>query len=183
MSRSIPQSLARIRLELTRGVVTCALAALPISHPAGVLQAQRRSTVAASARTDLRYAIHFEGVGAEGVDDIWRGRIEGPASGEIMLLVEYRGRPVDAAGPVWPVRVMAFVTADNPAQSFLAQMSGTIDWRSGDVQLRGQVSDGWMKGATVEQAFRLDGREFDGKGTLKLEPMPGTQLAGRPAKP
>jgi hypothetical protein len=170
MSRSILQSMARIRPALARGVVTCALVALPVG--AAAITAQARTAGATSAirnQAALRYAVRFEGVGAEGVDDIWRGRLGGGTSGEITLRVEYRGAPMGVAEPKWPVRVMAFVAADDPSKSFLAESDGTLDWTAGAMQLEGRVSAGWMKGASVEQTLRLDRAQLDGAGSLRLE--------------
>jgi len=170
MNRSTSKSIARIRSELTRGVAACALITLPVTPAArfvGSLPPQ--TSVASLTRTEVRYSVQFEGVGAEGVDDVWRGPLARATPGEITLRVEYRGVPRDVARPVWPVRVMAFVAADDPAKSFLAETDGTLDWHTGTMELTGRVSEGWMNGASVQQTLTLDPKHLDGEGVIRLE--------------
>ena len=175
MERSILTSVVRTRPALARGVVAGVLIALPVTLAAAVLGMRAHPAPPAGAaaapgrRAELRYAVQFEGVGAEGIDNIWRGPLGGATRGEITLRVEYRGAPADVARPVWPVRVMAFVAADDPTKSFLAETDGTLDWDTGAMQLIGRVSEGWMKGARVEQTLRLDRTRFDGAGALRLD--------------
>jgi len=156
--------------RLSRSLVALALAALPIASLAGLVRAQHSGSAAApTRRAQLEYEVIFQGVGAEGTDDVWRGPLRGSAAGEITIRVEYRGRPMDAAQPVWPVRVFAFVANDDPSRSFLAEEEGVLDWTTGILELSGRVTEGWMKDAVVEQTVRLDRRQFDGAGVLRLE--------------
>jgi hypothetical protein len=156
--------------RLSRSLVALALAALPIASLAGMVRAQHSGSAAAPAkRAQLEFGVSFQGVGAEGTDDIWRGPLRGSTAGEITIRVEYRGRPIDAAQPVWPVRVFAFVAHDDPSRSFLAEEEGTLDWTTGTLELSGRVTEGWMKDALVEQTVRLDRSQFDGAGVLRLE--------------
>jgi hypothetical protein len=170
MKRSILHSVARIRPEIARGVMACALVALPGTPVVTDTGARAASSSVASAReAELGYTVRFAGVGAEGIDHIWRGPLGADSPGEITLRVEYRGIPSDAARPVWPVRVMAFVSTDDLARSFLAESDGTLNWTSGVMQLSGRVSEGWMKGASVRQTLRLDRNQFGGTGALRLD--------------
>jgi hypothetical protein len=168
MKRLILNPIARLRPELTRGVVACALIALPVTPTATIVGAQPAVVSASGSRAELRYTVRFEGVGAEGVDDVWRGPLAGATPGEVTLRVEYRGAPADVARPVWPVRVMAFVAADDPTKSFLAETDGTLDWRTGAMQLTGRVSEGWMNGASVQQTLTLDRKRLGGEGVIRL---------------
>jgi len=172
MEPSILKSTARIRPAMARAVATCALIALPATPTAPIVATHPPGAAsigpAALGAATLRYTIRFEGVGAEGVDNIWRGPLGDDMPGEITLRVEYRGAPMDVARPVWRVRVMTFVAADDPTKSLLAESQGVLDWDTGSMQLTGYVSEGWMKGASVEQTLRLDRTHFDGSGVLRV---------------
>ena len=176
MKRSIMQPMALVRPALARGVVVFALLALPASPVTTAVGARPTNGSAASAgQAELGYSVDFEGVGAEGIDNIWRGPLGAATPGEITLRVEYRGAPMDVARPVWPVRVMTFVAADDPTKSLLAETDGTLDWHKGIMQLAGRVSEGWMKGANVEQTLRLDRTQLDGVGTLRVDLIMATR--------
>lgn len=169
MKRSILMAMARIRPELTRGVAACALLALPFSPEATIVDAHRTGASASPGQEwELRYTVRFQGVGAEGIDNIWRGPLGAATPGEITMRVEYRGAPMDVSLPVWRVRAMTFVAADDPTKSFLAESVGILDWSTGAMRLTGHVSEGWMKGTSVEQTLRLDRTQFDGDGSLRL---------------
>jgi len=163
------------RSRQAAAVVVCIAAALSASAcgwpPAQRSQRQqapeaRPSSFAAPA--PVSFALHFDGVGAEGIDNIWSGRLLDPEAGEVVLRVEHRGPEMDRAKPVWPVRAIVTVAADDPRRSFAADLDGTLDWTDGSLRLQGAVSEGWMKGAPVEQLVALDRTEFDGRGTLSL---------------
>jgi hypothetical protein len=134
------------------------------AHHAGTAHAAAKP----AERVELRYTARFAGVGAEGVDNIWVGPLGGPTSGEITLRVEHRGAEADRARPVWPVRVIAFVAADDASASFAADLDGTLDWTTGTMQVSGVVSEGWKAGTPVEQTFRFDPVHLDGEGSLRV---------------
>jgi hypothetical protein len=119
-------------------------------------------------RINLAFTARFDGVGAEGIDNIWTGKVLGSEPGEIVIRVEHLGPEVDRAKAVWPVRAIVTVAADNPLWSFAADMDGTLDWPAGSLRLQGKITEGWMKGAPVQQVVTLDRVEFDGAGTLSL---------------
>jgi len=159
MTHSILRTLARGRTALAGGAVACALMAFP----------DMRGVRADADRVEIGFTVRFEGVGAEGADDIWRGPVGGNAPGEITIRVEYRGEAMRVSDPVWPVGVIAFVAADDPMKSFAAEAEGTLDWSTGAMRVVGRVSDGWMKGALFEGSLRIDPRQLDGAGTLRLD--------------
>jgi hypothetical protein len=169
MLRSREQSRGRGGSKLMRGAIAGSMIALAAWSVAGLEVHTARAAAVMARQAEMRYKVHFEGVGAEGVDNIWRGPFLGYTSGEITLRVEYLGAPADASHPVWRVRAMTFVAADDPARSLLAETEGTVDWRSGAMQLVGHVSDGWMRGATVDQVLHIDRIQLDGTGVLRLD--------------
>jgi hypothetical protein len=124
------------------------------------------STLAAPAT--LAFTLGFDGVGAEGIDNVWRGELRTPEPGEIVLRVEHLRPEVDRAKAVWPVRAIVTVAADDPRRSFAADLDGTLDWTDGSLRMSGTVSEGWMKGAPVQQLVTLHRTAFDGAGTLSL---------------
>ena len=169
MQRRMMQPMTRRWPKLARGLAACALFALPTTPMAPDAAARPTKAPASSVeQPQLAYTVAFDGVGAEGIDDIWRGPLGGATRGEITLRVEYRGGPMEVARPAWPVRVLTFVAADDPTRSLLAETSGTLDWDSGIMQLAGLVTEGWMKGARVEQTLRLDRTRFDGVGSMRV---------------
>ena len=58
-----------------------------------------RSTVAAPPDT-LAFEVEYAGVGAEGVDLIWRGIATGPVPGMVTIRLEYAGAAEERAMPV-----------------------------------------------------------------------------------
>lgn len=167
MQRRMVQPMTRSWPKLARGLAACALFALPFT-PMAPDAAARAAAAPSIEQPQLAYTVDFDGVGGEAIDDVWRGPLGGATRGEITLRVEYRGGPMDVARPAWPVRVLTFVAADDPTRSLLAETSGTLDWESGIMQLAGRVSEGWMKGARVEQTLRLDRTRFDGVGSMRV---------------
>jgi hypothetical protein len=145
------------------------------SHPASQ-QAARAGLAAPDDRIDLAFTAHFDGVGAEGIDNfIWSGKLLGAEGGAVVLRVAQLGAPADRTRAVWPVRALVTVATDDPLGSFAANMDGTVDWAAGSMRLTGTISDGWMKGTPVHQLVTLDRVEFDGAGTLAIELTPATR--------
>jgi hypothetical protein len=138
-------------------------------HPIERLEARAvADTSVSSEQIEMSYTLRFDGVGAEGVDNIWTGSMVGAPHGEITLRVAHRGPEVDRAKARWPVTAIVFVAADDPRESFAAELQGTLDWTTGRMRLSGGITEGWMKGAAVWQNVELDPREFDGAGTLTV---------------
>jgi hypothetical protein len=176
MSPVFASSIARLRARTALVAGVAGLAALVIA-----LTGFRRTItvpslgphagvppVPATERVTLAYTARFAGVGAEGVDNVWVGRLSGPTPGEITLRVEHLGAEAERAKPVWPIRVLTFVAADNVSRSFAADLTGTLDWRTGTMRLSGTVNEGWRSGAPAEQVVRIDPVAYDGQGTLDV---------------
>jgi len=164
------QSTARKYSKLTLGVLAC-VALAPMAAQRAI-SPRGQSALASALPTryaEFRHHLRFEGVGAEGIDNIWRGAMGGAEPGEITLRVEYRGAPMDVSRPLWPVRVMTFVAADDPAHSFLAETEGTLNWNTGKLELNGSVTEGSMKGAAVAQTVHFDRSQLDGSGSIRID--------------
>jgi len=125
-------------------------------------------TAAAPGHVELGFSLQFEGVGAEGIDDIWRGKLAGPVAGEVMIRLEVLAPASEPARPRWPVHAIVFVAADDAARSFVAELDGTIDWRSGEMRLSGVVTGGWMAGSPIGDTAQIDPARLDGDGTLRI---------------
>jgi hypothetical protein len=76
------------------------------------------------------------------------------------------------------VHAIVFVAADDAARSFVAELDGTIDWRSGAMRLSGVVTDGWMAGSPIGETAQINPAELDGDGTLRVGTI-GVASAGR----
>ena len=129
------------------------------------------TSVTAPERLQLGFSLDFEGVGAEGTDNIWRGQLAGSLGGEVMIRLELRTPASESARPVWAVHALVFVAADEAAKSFVAELDGTMDWRSGAMRLSGVVTDGWMAGAPIGETGQIDPARLDGDGTLRIGSM------------
>ena len=157
----------------TAGIISLVgLAAPAATHaePAAAIQ-PAHSTVAVPDRLELGFSLDFEGVGAEGIDNIWRGQLAGPLRGEVMIRLELRAPASESARPVWPVHALIFVAADDAARSFVAELDGTMDWRSGAMCMSGVVTDGWMAGSPIGETGHIDPAQLDGHGTLRIGSM------------
>jgi hypothetical protein len=120
--------LTRTRLTM---LGTAALVALSSAGLVGL----RRPTL---RPTNLDFTVHYDGRGAENLDDIWRGELDDPEAGRIAIRIE---RPAPG-----PMHAFVFVSHDNVARSFGAEVRGdTTD--SGTVHLRGTIDVGTATGA------------------------------------
>ncbi len=152
-SRSISRRIALLVLGAGLTVSVAALAA-----GAG------RATAAATAIVrpappdlpdTLAFEVEYAGIGAEGIDLIWRGEAGGPVPGRVTIRMEYAGGAEDRAMPVWPVNVWLFYSADNYRSSFAAELSGSMNWRTGELRVSGLVSDGPRRLVPLEQRIQL----------------------------
>lgn len=110
-----------------------------------------------------------------GADLVWRGTAS-PGAGSVTIRVEYAGTADRHGLAVWPVQVWVFVAAADEADSFSAELSGGLDWRTGVMLVSGLVTDGPRAGAPVEQTLRLQGPQLAGTLTLRF-----VRLSGQPA--
>jgi hypothetical protein len=167
MSPFLSPTITSAGARATSAVCTLAIAAVALA-----LTAFRYTPPApdapAAERVELRYTARFDGVGAEGVDNVWVGELSGSTPGEITIRVEHLGAEADRARAVWPVRVLTFVAADDAARSFAADLDGVLDWTTGTMQVSGTIDVGWRAGAPVEQTFHLDRVQYDGRGALRV---------------
>src|SRR5262245_19020901 len=100
------------------------------------------SQPAATLADSFAFEVEYGGVGAGRVDQVWRGRVTGPTPGAVTIRVEYAGAPADRSMPVWPVNAWLFFSADDLRSSFAAELSGSMNWGSGELRVTGLVSDG-----------------------------------------
>ena len=91
------------------------------------------------------------------------------------IRLEHLGSEMDRAKAVWPVHALVFVAADDASKSMITDASGTLDWRTGALTMKGTVTDGYRKGSTIEETVKLDARTLAGSGSLRFE----SELAAR----
>jgi hypothetical protein len=89
--------------------------------------------------------------------------------------MEYAGSDLDRAMPVWPVNAMVFFSADDFRSSFIAELAGSMSWRSREMRLTGMVTDGRPLDAGVEQRVRLQQAGLSGTATLIFLPRLATR--------
>ncbi len=124
----------------------------------------------------LSFPVEYAGVGAEGVDLIWRGRLSAPVGGLATIRMEYAGAAADRQMPIWPVNAWFFFSADDYRSSFAAELSGSMNWRTGEMRVTGLVSDGDRIDAPLEQRMRIRQPGLAGTATVLFLP----RLAARP---
>jgi hypothetical protein len=101
---------------------TALLALLGLQTPPGT-RAESESSVSQTRDRlpeSLVFGMTYGGVGAEGVDLIWRGTIKAPLAGQATMRMAYAGAPDDHGMPVWPVTALLFFSADDYHSSFIA---------------------------------------------------------------
>jgi hypothetical protein len=118
----------------------------------------------------LAFEVEYAGVGAEGIDLIWRGQAGGPVPGQVTIRMEYAGGAEDHAMPVWPVNVCLFYSADDYRSSFAAELSGSMNWRTGELRVSGLVSDGLPTNIPLEQRLQLHRPGLSGAVTVVFLP-------------
>lgn len=144
--------LARARLGLALAVVAAATL-VGLARPQRV--AQVSPPVPAELPDTLGFDLVFGGLGSERVDLVWRGRAGAPVPAQVTLRLEYAGQPAERGMPVWPVNAWLFYSGDDLRTSFAAELSGSMNWRSGEMRITGIVSDGVRIGMPVEQRMRV----------------------------
>jgi len=178
---SVPNLLTR-RASLA-GIGTVALLSLLALQAAPAPEAARTQSDAphGSAVADsVVIPMSYGGVGAEGLDLIWRGTISAPLAGQATVRMAYAGAPADRAMPIWPVTALLFFSADEYRSSFIAELSGTMDWKTGEMRVRGTVTDGAGVDSPLEQVLHLDGAGRSGRLTLRFPVRAAGQVAAGP---
>lgn len=161
----------RLRLALAAALLSL-LAGAGLAGPdrvAGVRPAAA-APVPSELPDSLAFAVGYAGVGAEGVDLVWRGQVRGAAPGQATLRMEYAGPVAERGMPIWPVNAWFFFSADDLRRSFAAELSGSMNWRTGEMRVTGLVSDGVGIGTPLEQRMRVARPGLAGRATVKLFP-------------
>lgn len=120
-----------------RLIITLAIAAMSLGN---------RSSTA-----NLAFTAHYDGRGAEGLDDIWRGTLDQPDAGVIEIRVE---TVTDG-----PAHGFVFVSHDILARSFGATVTGSVEGQT--MHLTGPIDVGQGSGATIDLTMHL------GHGTIR----------------
>ena len=128
------------------------------------------SLVADAMPDTLAFDVEYGGIGAEGVDLIWRGIATGPVPAQVTIRMEYAGAPEERGMPVWPVNAWLFYCADDYRHGFAAELSGSMNWRSGEMHVTGLVSNGAKLDVPLEQRMRLRRPGLAGRATLVFLP-------------
>ncbi|MBA2686247.1 MAG: hypothetical protein H0U66_17320 [Gemmatimonadaceae bacterium] len=123
----------------------------------------------------MRFSANFDGVGAEGIHDVWKRELAGETKGEVTIRLEHMGSEMDRAKLVWPVRAMVFVAAEDASKSMITEANGTLDWGTGALSLKGTVTDGYRKGSAIEENVTIDARTLEGSESLTVQ----SELAAR----
>ena len=150
----LPATSAAPQQQLARAIPNAA-AASPSATPAGVLA--------------LSFVNDFAGVSqADHTSDVWTGRVGGALTGDLVMALEFLGSPMEAANPIWPVRTRW--TLPGPDGAIIADLYGTVNWKTGIMRLSGAVTGGRLKGSEVD----VDGRfvDLNGSGTIRILPQP-----------
>jgi hypothetical protein len=118
----------------------------------------------------IAFKVQYGGIGAEGVDLVWRGRAADKLSGQVTIRMEYAGSQGDRKMPIWPVNAWLFFSADDYRSSFAAELSGSMNWHSGEMRVTGLVSDGARVGTPIEQRIQLRRPSYEGSVTVRFIP-------------
>ena len=133
---------------------------------APVVQAAAAATGAVELPDTIAFDVRYDGLGAEGVDLVWRGTVRGAIPARVTIRMEYAGRPAERGQPVWPVNAWLFYAADDFRRSFAAELSGSMDWRAGEMRVTGLVSDGARLGLPLEQRLQVRQPVLAGAGRV-----------------
>jgi hypothetical protein len=118
----------------------------------------------------LAFEVRYGGIGVEGVDLVWRAQVGGPVAGLVTTRMEYAGDPADRRMPTWPVNVRLYFSADHLRGSFAAELSGTMNWRTGEMRAAGLVGDGARQDTAIEHRMRVTRPELDGLAMVVFYP-------------
>jgi hypothetical protein len=175
---SLPTSL--IRRARIAGIGTAALLSLLALQAAPGRQPQSQQSSALQSHGlagSLVLPMRYAGIGNEGVDLIWRGTITAPLAGQATVRMAYAGPPEDHGMPIWPVTALVFFSADDYRSSFIAELSGTMDWTRGEMLGVGLVTDGAAANTRLEHVFRIRDAEWNGSLTFRFLPRAEESVA------
>ena len=152
--------------------IVCALMGLTLI----ALRTVSRAEVPAAAVTEFRLPdslslpVRYTGVGAKGVEMVWRGDVEGDVPGQVTIRMEYAGSADGRRLEVWPVKVWLFFSADDLRNSFAAELSGRMHWGTGEMRVTGLVSDGVHVDTPIDQRMQVDQPGLQGRATVRFYP-------------
>ena len=158
----------RLRAVLAVAALTLLAGAAGLGRPGGAPPARPAAPVPVHHPDSLLFDVRSAGIGREGVDLVWRGRVAGDAAGQVTLRMEYAGPAAERGMPIWPVNAWLFYSADDVRSSFAAELSGSMNWRTGDMRVTGLVSDGARVGAPVEQRMRVEQPGLGGRAAVRI---------------
>jgi hypothetical protein len=118
----------------------------------------------------MGFEVEYAGPGAEGIDLVWRGRVAGPVPGLATIRMEYAGGTADRRMPIWPVNAWLLFSADDYRNSFCAELSGSMNWRSGEMRATGLITDGAPRDMPLEQRVHFRRPELGGTATVRFLP-------------
>jgi len=119
---------------------------------------------------NVAFTVHFDGIGAEGIDDLWRGSLGHPDAGMITIRVEHLSGALHKPMTPGPIRAEVFVSHENLAKSLGADVTGSID-STGLLRLTGTVDIGRTAGTPIAVIAELDPQRLDGHGLIRFLPM------------
>ena len=119
---------------------------------------------------NVAFTLHFDGIGAEGVDDLWRGSLGKPDAGMVTIRVEHLANTPHQPLTAGPIHAEVFVSTEDLARSFGADVTGSID-STGLLHMTGTVDVGPAAGTPVTVEAQLDPRRFDGHGIIRFLSM------------
>lgn len=160
-------TLRRAAIPVVAVVVALTSIGLPSVRPEAVPAAVPRIS---EMPDSFGFALRYAGIGAEGVDLIWRGRVAGGVPGQVTLRMEYAGTAHGRGHLIWPVKAWLFFSADDYRNSFAAELSGRVNWSSGEMRVTGLVSDGIRLDTPVEHVLQLGPSGIEGQASVKFFP-------------
>ena len=148
-----------------------ALAALLVTSYAAPQRTTDHSACAAQANgLTLGFAGQFAGVSQiDHTSNVWSGRVSGSMSGGLVVTLEPLGSLMETANPTWRVKTHWIVApAGQGEDSLVADLYGTVNWKTGRMRLLGVVTEGCFKGYEAAVDARL--ADLDADGTLQIQP-------------
>ena len=169
--------MARLSVPRTHAAALGGLAALLLTSSAAtqgtkaVRDAAVGSVCAAGAHgLDLSFASQFAGVSQDDhTSNVWNGQVGGLARGSLIVTLEPLGSLMETARPVWEVKTRWIVAPEAPGEiPLVAELYGTVNWKSGVLRLAGVVTEGCLKGYEAVASGRF--AALDAAGTLQIQP-------------
>ena len=167
-------SVPRIHAAALGGLAALLLtssAATQGTNAAAVRDAAVGSVCAAGAHgLDLSFASQFAGVSQDDhTSNVWNGQVGGLARGSLIVTLEPLGSLMETARPVWEVKTRWIVGPEAPGEiPLVAELYGTVNWKSGVLRLAGVVTEGCLKGYEAVASGRF--AALDAAGTLQIQP-------------